>query len=246
MRELIAEPVLLVLVIGLVGLGLGLRRPRLGLGVVGVGLLLLYALSTSAVGSSLLVLAEVRHTPLSRERLEEQKPGAVVVLSAGRNRAAPEYGGDTVDRLTLERLRYAARVARQTGLPVLVSGGRGPDEEIPVAALMKQSLEQDFNVPVRWSEERSTSTFENALYSARRLKDEGIGSAIVVTSAFHMRRAQEAFEQAGIRVLPAATDFSSNEVFSARHFIPTSRNLKNSAYAMHEIIGRLGYRMFLY
>jgi hypothetical protein len=34
-----------------------------------------------------------------------------------------EYGGDTLGRLTLERVRYGARVAKKTGLPVLVAGG---------------------------------------------------------------------------------------------------------------------------
>lgn len=247
MRGLIAEPIFFILVISVFGIGVGLRKPRLGLCIFSLAVLLLYALSTMTVSSSLLLLAEVPHTELSDQRLKDEKPGAVVVLSAGRNRGAPEYGGDTVDRLTLERLRYAARVARQTGLPVLVSGGgRAPANQIPIAALMKQTLEQDFDVSVRWKEDRSKNTFENALFSAHILKKEGILSTILVTSAFHMRRAQEAFETAGISIIPAATDFTSNGDFGWRHLLPTSSNLNNSAYALHEIIGRLGYQLYVH
>ena len=48
---------------------------------------------------------------------------AIVILGGGVRRNAPEYGGDTVGRLTLDRVRYGAFVARATGLPVLVTGG---------------------------------------------------------------------------------------------------------------------------
>ena len=46
-----------------------------------------------------------------------------MILGGGLRRSAPEYGGDTLGRLTLERLRYGAMLAKRTGLPVMVSGG---------------------------------------------------------------------------------------------------------------------------
>ena len=48
---------------------------------------------------------------------------AIVILGGGTRRNAPEYGGDTLGRLTLERVRYGAQVAKLTALPVLVTGG---------------------------------------------------------------------------------------------------------------------------
>ena len=64
-----------------------------------------------------------RHVPSVRPRSGAHAK-AVVILGGGVRRNAPEYGGDTLATLTLERVRYGARVARLTGLPVLVSGGR--------------------------------------------------------------------------------------------------------------------------
>ncbi len=47
-----------------------------------------------------------------------------MVLGGGRYRDAPEYGNDTVGEYTLVRLRYAAKLHRETGFPLLVTGGR--------------------------------------------------------------------------------------------------------------------------
>lgn len=243
MRALVAEPVLIILVLGTAGVLIGLWNRKAGLAVIALALALLYALSTPFLSSRLLVLAQAPDGALSPQRLEDADPGAIVVLSAGRIRSAEEYGGDTVDRVTLERLRYAAHVRRLTGLPVLVSGGRFRAGDPTLAALMETVLEDDFDVPVRWREEQSRTTHENARFAARELEREGIGSIILVTSAFHMRRAMEAFENEGIEVLPAATNFAFiDRTESVRDFIPTARRLLDSAHALHELAGTIAYR----
>jgi len=247
MRGLVAEPVLLVLIIGAVGTLMIFRNRIAGIAIVGSAFLLLYALSTPVVSEQLLAVTELPDGALSERRFESEKPGTIVVLSAGRHRSAPEYGGETVDAVSLERLRYAAHVARKTDLPVLVSGGRHRDNETPLAQLMKKVLEEDFRVAVRWVEDRSRDTFENALFSAKMLRNENIGSAILVTHAFHMRRAAEAFEQAGIHIVPAATVFASTgSAFEMRDLMPQARSLVGSAYALHELVGLVAYRVVSY
>jgi len=247
MRGLVAEPVLLVLIIGAVGTLMILRSRIAGFAIVGSAFLLLYALSTPVVSEQLLAVTELPHGAFSERPFEGEEPGAIVVLSAGRYRSAPEYGGDTVDGVSLERLRYAAHVARKTNLPVLVSGGRHRDDEVPLALLMKTVLEEDLGVAVRWVEERSRNTLENALFSADVLKNENIGSAILVTHAFHMKRATEAFEQAGIHIAPAATVFATTDfAFEVRDLLPQASSLLHSAYALHELVGLVAYRVVSY
>jgi uncharacterized SAM-binding protein YcdF (DUF218 family) len=244
MRGLVADPIFLVLVIGAVGTLMTLRNRIAGCALVGSAFLLLYALSTPLLSKQLLAMAQLPSGALSDPHAEYEEPGAIVVLSAGRHRSAPEYGGDIVDGLGLERLRYAAHEARKTGLPVLVSGGRDRDDEVPLADLMKQVLEEDMQVPVRWVEDRSRNTFENALFSARMLRSENIGSVILVTHAFHMRRAAEAFERVGIHVVPAATVFTlTGTPFELRDLVPQVSSLQSSAYALHELIGLVAYRI---
>ena len=95
-----------------------------------------------------------------------QRADAIVILGAGRQTNDPAWGDDAPSLLAAERLRYAARLAKTSALPVLISGGlhygRPPSE----AALMANALLQDFGVPTRWQEGLSRTTWENATLSA--------------------------------------------------------------------------------
>jgi hypothetical protein len=93
--------------------------------------------------------------PLDIERARTAQ--AIVILGGGTRHNAAEYGGDTLGRLTLERVRYGARVARMTELPVLVSGG-APSGGESEAKLMQDALQREFGVPVRWVERSSART----------------------------------------------------------------------------------------
>ena len=101
--------------------GLALRRshPRIGRGLLLAGTASLYLLSMPLTGTFLLQQWETPHGAAPNPTSAQ----AIVVLGGGRYPVAPEYGGDTVSSSTLVRLRYAAHLHRQTGLPILVSGG---------------------------------------------------------------------------------------------------------------------------
>lgn len=239
MRSIVADPVVLVLLLLLGGLGLTLLRRRLGSILLICGVAALYLLASPFVSARLLRLAEV---PLEVSPVA-QSPQAIVILSAGVHRRTAEYEGDTVDGLTLERVRYGARLQRRTGLPILVTGGRFRNTAQPVAELMRRTLVEDFGVPVRWVEERARTTYENAEHSAALLRAEGIDTIYLVTHAVHMRRSQEAFERAGLTAVPAATMFTAIDPgVSLRELVPRTTTLARSSYALHELIGWLWYR----
>lgn len=64
-------------------------------------------------------------------------PPGIFIVGAARLKSAPEYGGsDTVGADLLLRLRYAAKLQRESGLPVLVSDGAGYQQRVPEADLM--------------------------------------------------------------------------------------------------------------
>ena len=70
---------------------------------------------------------------------------------------------------------------------------------------------------------------------------------ILVTSAFHMKRAKKVFESEGISVQPYPVDFKSKRSFfsSLRNplkWIPTASHLNSSSIAIREIFGRIIYR----
>lgn len=231
---------LLPVIAGLLLLG---RWPRLGRALAWAGVALNLLLMMPASVSWLVAKVEYPHA-LDAEAARNAQ--AIVVLGAGRRRHAPEFGGETVNRLALERLRYAARLARETGLPVLAAGG-APTGDEPEAALMQRSLKEDFGVEVRWLETASRDTRENARFSAVQLQAAGVRSILLVTHAMHMDRAREAFAATGLQVIPAPTAWLGSGDGSPTDEQGLQFPSQNTAYAawfaMHELLGQQAYRL---
>jgi len=180
-----------------------------------------------------------RHAPLlSAATLPSAQ--AIVVLGADDD-AGPEYGGEGIGPLTLVRLRYGARLQAATGLPLLVSGGALAGSAQPLAAGMKHALEDEFHIPVAWSEDRSLDTRENAEYSARILRRQGIGRVFLVTHAWHMARARAAFARAGIETVAAPTGFARLSDSGPWMLMPSAKALEASHFAIYEMLGGLYY-----
>lgn len=208
------------------------RHPRTGRLVAGGGVALLLLISIPAVSIALQrLVGDV--PPLDFERAKSAQ--ALVVLGGGTRRNAVEYGGDTLGRLTLERVRYGARVARLTGLPVLVTGGSvyGGQTE---ATLMRDALEREYGVPVRWMEAQSRTTHENALYTSRILRGAGIDRVVLVAHAVDMRRTTAEFAQYGIAVIPAPTGIPARDFGGLMDLLPSMSGLQGSWYAIYELL----------
>ena len=220
------------------------RRRRLGRALFAAGLVALYLFSTPYIGSSLLRGLQVDQ-PLPLDP-SVQDIGAIVVLGANVRRQAPEFGGDTVGSLTLERIRYGAKLHRELGLPLLVTGGATRPQGYPVGLAMRESLEQDFVVPVRWAETEAVNTYENAKHSSDILTSMGITKIYLVTHAWHMPRARMAFETVGLKVVSAPTGFLARPTPEFGDFIATASGLLMSYYALYEGVGYLWYSLNYY
>jgi uncharacterized SAM-binding protein YcdF (DUF218 family) len=151
-------------------------------------------------------------------------------------------GGDTVNFRTLVRLRYAARLHRDLKTPVLVTGGTPQGGRVAEAEAMKEALQRDFNVPTRWVETDSRTTFENAQLSRKLLKST-VQQIYLVTHAWHMPRAKLAFEHAGFTVIPAPTGYTTRLEITVLDFLPNAGALSKSSDFFHEIIGYAWYRL---
>jgi uncharacterized SAM-binding protein YcdF (DUF218 family) len=221
------------LLLALIGLLLLSRRPRLGRALALTGVVALLVLSLPIVA---LALARAIDDSPVFDPARATEAQALVILGSGVRRHAVEYGGDTLGPRTLERVRYGARLARATGLPVLVSGGSvsGSTAE---AVLMRDALEREFGVPVRWSESSSRNTHENAVASARILQGAGVSTVVLVAHALDMPRARAEFEAAGLRVIPAPTALAPRGGDSALDFLPGIGGLTASYIALYEALG---------
>jgi len=147
---------------------------------------------------------------------------------------------------TLLRLRYAAKLVKEFGLPIPVSGGVVEDKNVSEVQLMAQRLEGEFNVSVTWREQDSRNIAENAQFTRDLLIKQGVTDIILVTQAYHTPRAISEFRKSGFNIVPAPTDFigrSSDGLcdlkFSA--FVPSSTTLTESFLLAHEGLGVLWY-----
>lgn len=237
---LLLPPTSLVL-LALGGLLAARRLPRLGSIVAGLAVLALLVLSTPVVAVAL--ARAVEPPPLADPRATRAQ--AIVVLGGGRALGAPEYGGETLNRETLQRVRYGAALARATGLPVLVSGGRPAGRGTHAEAdLMREALEREFGVAVKWIENASNTTRDNARFSAPMLRAQGIDRILLVTHAVHMPRARAQFERQGLTVTPAPTGYLGREPFHAGHLVPGAEALRRSNAVLFERLALLRDRIF--
>lgn len=228
----------------LCGLGLIMRRrwPRLGMGVCVLALLLLALMSTRLGAALLAGPLETKYPALSSSYRGDAQ--AIVLLGGGRLANAPEYDHqDGPSSPTLRRMRYAATLQRSTGLPVLVTGGRPDGAQVSEAAIMARGLRDDFGINVKWQEDDSDNTAENARYTADMLKSEGVQHVLLVTDAMHMPRAVAIFERSGLQITPAPTAFHTATPMLPSDFIPRTGWLVQSSYALHEWIGILWYQL---
>lgn len=220
-----------LLIVAACGLMLLSRRPRLGRWLLVIALTALATLSAPFVASVL-----VRGVSLERPNSDEIVTAqAIVVLAGGVRTATPEFG-DTVSEETLERVRYAAALARRYRLPILVSGGSGSGGTA-AAQVMARTLREEFGVDVQWLESRSRDTRENALFSQPILRRAGITRVLLVTHDIHQRRSVAEFRRVGLEPVPMAVTTLSAPRLTWRAVLPSADALDISSDVAHEVLG---------
>jgi uncharacterized SAM-binding protein YcdF (DUF218 family) len=224
------------LLLALLGLLLLKVRPLLARICLIAGFASLWLLSTPVVSDALTGLAELYPSVDLRQAATAQ---AIVILGGGGQRAfAPEYQGPAAEPFMLERLSYGAYIAKQTGLPILVTGFSLE------ARAMHDSLQRNFGIETRWIDDHAYDTFQNARNSARILAAESVHRIILVTHASHMRRSVQEYAAAGFDVVPAPVGMLAERDFGVLYYLPNPEALLRSHAAINELIG-VPVRIFL-
>jgi uncharacterized SAM-binding protein YcdF (DUF218 family) len=230
----------LFILAALIGTLLAWRSRWFGLWLATAAIGCLYLLSTPIVAFWLLRATDALSGAMPAVPAKAS-PAAIVVLGADMRVGNVPGATDRVGPVTLERLAAAAWLQRRLDLPVLVSGGRIEHSHESLADVMAEALQDDFRVPVRWREDRSLNTYENAAYSAAILRRAKVPSALVVTQPWHMARALWSFAAVGYPVTAAATPDAPTLSVSTAILLPQVPSLLDSYYALHELIGLLWY-----
>jgi uncharacterized SAM-binding protein YcdF (DUF218 family) len=145
---------------------------------------------------------------------------------------------------TYRRCEYAAWIYRRYGpLPVLVSGGQTSAASPPVSATMRELLLRT-GIPdsMIWTEDRSRSTHENAIYSAGVLREHGVSRAALVVDATSMPRAAACFRKLRIDIVPAPLDFHTWGGWQDE-LLPNWKAVRRNEDILHEILGLVWYRV---
>jgi uncharacterized SAM-binding protein YcdF (DUF218 family) len=237
LAALLLPPVpLLVLV--LVGARLILWQRFMGWMLVLLSVTLLWLGACTGVGEWMGRAFMSQPPPLSADRLAALKkaaasgrPGVVVLmLGGGREAFAPEYGVASLSEPSLERLRYGVWVSRETGAPMMFSGGLGHASEpgTTEADVAAEIAQREFLRPMRWVEPKSRDTRENAQYSAALLRDLDVQQVVLVTHGWHMPRALRAFKEAAAHekaqweIVPAPMGLGQSVERPALRWIPSA------------------------
>ena len=148
--------------------------------------------------------------------------------------------GDAVDRLF-----HGMRLYRAGKAPWLILAGGAARGHTPEAQVMA-SLLTEFGISrdVMLLEDKSRNTYQNGVNAVAIMKKNGIKKILLVTSAYHMRRAQAVFEKLGIEVVPAATDYQVLEPDpSILDWLPNAEALVITTLGLKEYLGWWVYRV---
>lgn len=245
------------LLLMLIGGRLVAWRRRAGMALLGLGALLVWLSCTQGSARALQSWLLPVPAPLTEAELARLKPArgepapttAIVVLGGGRLPRTPESGAADLPPASLERLRYAVRLSRETGLPLAYSGGVGwaqrDDGGQSEAEIAQRVAERDFLRPIKWVETHSRDTRENARLSVKQLHEAGIRRIVLVTHAWHMPRALRAFsEEAGeaMTVLPAPMGYFVASDRGVMEWLPSAAGFEETRVVLRELLARsLGY-----
>ena len=248
LTALLLPPVPL-LVLLLVGARLMLPRRGLGWFVVLTSVALLWL--TACTGTALLMSQFVLHPPaaLSATRIQQLKvqaakaPVALIVLGGGMEPFAPEYGVSNLQPVSVERLRYGIWLSRETGLPLGFSGGVGwaQRDGKPEAQVAARIAANEFGRPLKWVEDASRDTRQNASRTVAMLRQQGVKHIVLVTHGWHMPRALRNFEEAApdMRIEPAPMGMSQRLERPALSWIPSAAGVVDMRNILRELLGRL-------
>ncbi|MEZ5503136.1 MAG: YdcF family protein [Halioglobus sp.] len=240
--SLLVYPLSLSLLLAVVALVLArLRWARLSFYTLLLGTAWLYLCSTALFANFLMDRLERDFVPRAMSVIA---PADAIVLLGGAMRGDTHMGTLADLNSHADRLVHAAALYRAGKAPVILLTGGAPEGARPEAQQMKDILAV-MGIPAKHLllENQSRDTHDNAVNSARILKSRGMQRILLVTSAYHMRRALALFQAQGLEVVPAPTDFQQLVASQpVPDWLPLVSNLYQTTDALHEIVGYWVYR----
>jgi len=219
-----------------------LRRRRIAAVLAALGLA--WALFWSLPASSLWAGGRLEQLYPYTAAAQLPPAQAIVVLGGHTAGGRPNWFEPYERETALTRTDSAIRLYRAERAPLILLSGAALDGSQSEAESMANTLRKN-GVPDQalLLEKSSFNTYENAVYSARILKELGITRVLLVTSALHMPRAMAVFSKQGLTPIaaPSAPQIVVPDDTAFSFWLPDERSFFASRSIIKEYAGLLVY-----
>jgi len=184
-------------------------------------------------------IKDVLYKPLEEAYPVPSKPegDAIVILGGG------AYNTGILKEDSTKRLLAGFVLHKQTNLPIILSGGASigvlPEAEIMKGLLLTLGVDKG----KIYTDVNSRDTRENAQEVKKLCERLGCRKVVLVTSAYHMRRAVLSFQKAGLEVVPYPTDFKRDMKYNLYSLLPKMGVFADSYKALREYLGLVWYSL---
>ncbi|WP_291726055.1 YdcF family protein [Bernardetia sp.] len=219
-----------------------------------IGVVLFLVVTNPFLANEMYLLWEVAPTPI--KKVENYQIGIVLT---GMSNSGKEPKDRVYAQAGIDRLLQAIRLYKEGKIKKILVVGMSEEinlttgeEKLPKRTYKYKDMLQDMCIAEEdiLIESLSKNTYENAQFSAIFLKEKlnyqpnNKNQILVITSAFHLRRALGCFEKAGLKVDGFSTDFMANErknMLTLLNLIPTEDAMAKWGKIIHEIVGYIVY-----
>ena len=214
--------------------------------VIYFSLVLFYIISTPFFSDNFFKVVEGQYNKLELQKINEAD--AIVVLGGSvrineiKNKYNVEWGD--ADRFFGGLKLYKEKKSKQ----IIFTGGKMPYNLTKLSEgdiLKKYAIEFGINAEDILVTKDALNTFEES-EAVRELLGEN-KRIILVTSAFHMKRAKKIFQQKGFNVTAYKVDYKTAPIVKVNfiNLIPSASSLCKTEIGFREILGRLYYNLLL-
>lgn len=218
----------------------GIRKKYFLLSVNIIIGLLLYCASISYFANPLMGLIE-------QDSIYKGRPSVdvIVLLGGGTSEGVSDLSGISAPVPDMVvRIVDAVRLYNQYRLPVIVTGGSASETVKEAMVARRLLIDLGVNAIDIIIEDASRDTAENARYVKELFEKMHFKRGLLVTSGYHMKRAEFIFRKTGIDVYPHSCGLLSEkkEYCTIYDFFPGVSELKKSGIALKEAVGLLFYK----
>jgi uncharacterized SAM-binding protein YcdF (DUF218 family) len=202
----------------------------------------MWALSISPVSDALIRGLESKYSIPGNV-----KGDVIILLGHGVFNEAPDLTGlGAPSGSYLTRIVTAVRLQKRLDIPVIVSGDEGLEDNAEDKAVKDHIVKRflvDLGVPAKKIivEDNSRDTFENVKFTKEICDRSSFTNPVLVTSAYHLKRAVMTFDKVGLKVLPFPAGFESWEgkEYKWQSYLPG--DFSTASIAVKEYLGLVFY-----